>query len=52
MTLGYCLWLRRLGPAHKCLTYEGGLMESYPQSTLLAMASAMCASAQWRDAVY
>ena len=42
----------RLGPAHRCLTDEGGLMESCPQSTLLATPSAVCASAQWRDAVY
>ena len=52
MTVGYCLWLCRLGPVHKCLTDEGSLVESYPQSTLLATASAMCASAQWTDAVY
>jgi len=39
MTVGYCLWLCRLGPVHKCLTDEGSLVESYPQSTLLAMAS-------------
>lgn len=52
MTMGFCLWLCRWGPAHKCLTGGGGSMESYPQSTLPATPSAMRASAQWKDVIY
>ena len=42
----------RLGPAHKCLTDEGGTVGSYPQSIILAMPSGMCTSAYWKDTMY